>query len=148
MNNYSNFPKNYNYSTNMVPNTTISQPKMNTYNQENLYEPYEGFIRGTMFPSLDDPYKSERPFEIQPLNEQAQMLTTIDALTFATVDLNLYLDINPNDQKAIDLFNQYRVQQEQVLKSYESKFGPLTLGSDSLATYPWVWDDRPWPWEN
>ena len=36
----------------------------------------------------------------------------------------------------------------EMTKSYETKFGPLTLGSDSLATYPWVWDNRPWPWEN
>lgn len=147
MNNYINFPKNYKYSPNMANNSML-QPKMNQNNMDNIYEPYEGFIKGTMFSSLYNPYKIERPFEIQPMNEQAQMLTNIDALTFATIDLNLYLDVNPNDQNAINLFNQYRSQKEQITKNYENKFGPLALGSDALSTYPWAWDNQPWPWEN
>lgn len=147
MNNYANFPNNNDYLANILPNNPAPQVN-NNYQQGNIYDPYQGFIRGTMFPSLYDPYKMDRPFEIQPMNEQAQMLTNIDALTFATIDLDLYLDVNPNDQRAIELFNQYRLQNEELIKAYENKFGPLTLSSDALATYPWVWDDRPWPWEN
>lgn len=147
MNNYVNFPNNNDYLANILPNTPISQVN-NNYQQGNIYDPYQGFIRGTMFPSLYDPYKMDRPFEIQPMNEQAEMLTNIDALTFATIDLDLYLDVNPNDQRAIELFNQYRSQNQNLIKAYENKFGPLTLSSDALATCPWVWDDRPWPWEN
>lgn len=147
MNNFTNFPNENNYLANMLPNNIISKAN-NNYPQEKTYDPYQGFIRGTMFPSLYDPYKIERPFEIQPMNEQAKILTNIDALTFATIDLDLYLDVNPNDQRAIDLFNQYRAQKQDLMKVYENQFGPLTLGSDTLATYPWIWDERPWPWEN
>lgn len=147
MNNYTNFSNNNNYLANILPSGNMLQQN-NNYQKENVYDPYQGFIRGTMFPILYDPYKMDRPFEIQPMNEQADMLTNIDALTFATIDLNLYLDVNPNDQRAIDLFNQYRSQKKELVKAYENKFGPLTLNSNALATYPWVWDDRPWPWEN
>ena len=147
MNNYVNFPNNNDYLANILPNNPTPQVN-NNYQQGNIYDPYQGFIRGTMFPSLYDSYKMDRPFEIQPMNEQAQMLTNIDALTFATIDLDLYLDVNPNDQRAIELFNQYRSQKQEIMKAYENKFGPLTLSSDALATYPWVWNDRPWPWEN
>lgn len=146
MNNYQNFLKNYNYPANMLPNNMMPQQNMN--NQQDFYEPYEGFIRGAMFKSLYDPYKVERPFEIQPMNEQAQMLTNLDALGFAMTDLNLYLDVNQNDQQAIDLYNQYRMQRKELKKAYEQQYGPLTLGSDALNTYPWVWDNCPWPWEN
>lgn len=148
MNNYVNYPKNYNYPNNKVNNVGIQQQNMNNYNPNTLYTPNEGFIRGNMFTNLYSPYEREEPFQIQPMNEQAEMLTNIDALTFATIDLNLYLDVNPNDQNAIELFNQYRRQKEQLANEYQNKYGPLVLSSESLNTYPWAWDNRPWPWEN
>lgn len=139
MNNYQSYQSN-NY---------LKGNNMNNYNTpNNLYDPYAGFIRGNMFPNLYDPYKIEKPYDIQPMNEQAQLLTYIDSLGFATTDLNLYLDVHSNDKNAIDLFNQYRVQKNDLKKQYESKYGPLLLNSDALTNTPWAWDDRPWPWEN
>ena len=143
MNNYFNYP-NYNYKN---PNMQVNNYNQNLNNQ-NLFTPYEGFIRGNMFPSLYDPYKGEKPFQIKPMNDQAEMLTTIDSLGFATIDLNIYLDVNPDDKNAIDLFNQYRRQKEELMKKYQEKYGPLLLSSDALNNYPWMWDNRPWPWEN
>lgn len=131
MNNYPNF-KNYN----MYSKTT------------SLYDPYNGFIRGNMFKEIYDPYKNNEPFDIKPMNEQAKLLTDIDALCFAITDLNLYLDVNPNNQDAINLFNQYREEKENLTKEYESMYGPITLDSNSLNSYPWGWDDMPWPWDN
>jgi spore coat protein JB len=137
MNNYFNYP---NYQ-NQIKNS-------NNYNNLNLYNPYEGFIKGNLFPSLYDPYKNEKPYQIKPMNDQAEMLTNIDSLGFATIDLNLYLDVNPDDKNAIELFNQYRRQKEELMKNYQEKYGPLVLNSDALNTYPWIWNNRPWPWEN
>ena len=112
-----------------------------------LYEPYEGLIRGNMFKNLYAPYKLKQPYEIKPMNQQAEMLTYIDALCFACVDLSLYLDTHPNDKESIEKFNKYRSEKEDLVRRYENQFGPLTLDSDSFNTYPWVWNDRPWPWE-
>ena len=139
MNNYYNYP-NYNHQNKV-------QNQMN-YNNPKLYNPYEGFIRGNLFPNLYDGYKDYKPFQINPMNEQAEMLTNIDSLGFATIDLDLYLDINPNDQNAIGLFNQYRKEKEELIKNYELKYGPLLLNSEALNSVPWMWNDRPWPWEN
>ena len=133
--NYMNFPNKYNYQANMLPNKEI-------------YTPYEGFIRGNMFQNIYKPYKLDRPYQIEPMNEQAEMLTNIDALCFALIDLNLYLDVFPNDKKAVDIFNQYRMQKNELQRQYENKYGPLVLTSDALNTYPWAWDNKPWPWEN
>ena len=145
MNNYYMPQGNNNYQANMLPNNNMNQQ----YNpMNNFYDPYQGFIRGDMCTALYQPYKTQQPFEVEPMNDQAKLLTDIDALTFATIDLNLYLDVNPNDKQAIDLFNQYRVQKEQLVNSYENQYGPLTLDSNALNTYPWAWDNRPWPWEN
>lgn len=164
MNNYPNF-KNYDYADlynnmnnpfnnlydNMYDNMTTSKKNKNISKNENtntLYDPYNGLIRGNLFKNLYDPYKKEEPYEIKPMNEQAELLTSIDALDFAMIDLNLFLDVNPNNQEAIKLFNQYREQKERLTKEYENKFGPITLDSDSLNSYPWAWNDMPWPWDN
>ncbi len=113
-----------------------------------LYDPYEGFIRGNMYKNLYDPYKINSPYEIKPMNEQAEMLTYIDALCFACIDLGLYLDVFPNNKDAINLFNKYNSQKKNLMDKYQEKFGPLTLDSDALNAYPWAWNERPWPWDN
>lgn len=145
MNNYPNF-KNFDYKN--IFNQIRNINNNNSIQKNELYEPYNGFIRGNMYKSLFDPYKIKEPYEIRPMNEQAELLTYIDALCFATIDLSLYLDVYPNDKTAIDLFNQYRIQKKDLTEQYENKFGPLLLNSDSLNSYPWGWDDKPWPWEN
>ena len=127
----------------------VNQNQMNMGQMnKKIYEPYEGFIKGSMFPELYKPYKIANPYEIKPMNEQAELLTYIDALGFAMIDLNLYLDLYPNDRNMIERYNQYRMQKEEFMKQYESKFGPLVTTSDALKNYPWAWDNRPWPWEN
>lgn len=155
MNNYPNF-KNYNViNSNMMDmyneqNTSFNNQykSQNKMNNNSLYDPYNGLIRGNLFKNLYDPYKSNEPYEIKPMNDQADLLTYIDSLGFAMVDLNLYLDVNPNNQEMINLFNQYRKEKENLLKEYESKYGPITIDSDSLNSYPWAWKNMPWPWDN
>ena len=75
-------------------------------------------------------------------------LVAFDLICFAMVDLGLYLDVNPNNQEMIKLFNQYREEKENLTKEYESKYGPITPSSDSLNSYPWAWNKMPWPWDN
>ena len=161
MNNYPNF-KNYNTYTNlnMMNDMNMYNKQITSFNNQykdqyktntslnNLYDPYNGLIRGNLFKNLYDPYKPGEPYEIKPMNAQAELLTNIDALSFAMVDLGLFLDVNPNNQDAIKLFNQYREEKEKLTKDYESKYGPITLDSDSLNSYPWSWNDMPWPWDN
>ena len=160
MNNYPNF-KNFNYAnSNMLPGINMYTKQNTSFNnqykdqnktnmsQNNLFDPYNGLIRGNLFKNLYDPYKAGEPYEIKRMNAQAELLTYIDALSFAMVDLGLFLDVNPNSQDAIKLFNQYREEKEKLTKDYESKYGPITLDSDSLNSYPWSWNNMPWPWDN
>lgn len=115
-------------------------------NPNNLYDFYGGFIRGNMFPDLYNQYKIERPFEIEAMNEQAELLTYVDAFCFAAHDLNLYLDNNPNDRDMIEQFNKFTAEANKYTKEYEKKYGPLFV--DASNTYPWAWNKSPWPWEN
>lgn len=143
MNTYNMTKDYYNYA-----NNNYNQPLYNQNIQDKqIYDPYNGFIRGNMFPELYNSYRLNKPLEITPMNEQAELLTYVDALTFAMIDLNLYLDVYPNDREALELFNQYRMQTDEYTKKYESKYGPLELTSNSLNTFPWAWDNAPWPWE-
>lgn len=143
MNNKYNPTKDYyNYVNNNYNQPVYMQP-----NAPKKYDPYNGFIRGNMFPELYNSYKINKPFEITPMNQQAEMLTMLDALCFATIDLNLYLDNYPNDREALNLFNEYRQQLNAYKMEYQQKYGPLVINSDSLNRYPWAWNNSPWPWE-
>ena len=134
MNNY------YNFRNQFIPNDYSD-------NKNNLYDPYQGFIRGNLYKNLYDPYKIQNPYEIKPMNEQAEMLTYIDALCFACIDLNLYLDVYPDNKEIIDLYNKYNNEKKDLTRKYEELFGPLVLDSETLNSYPWAWNDKPWPWE-
>ena len=143
MYNYYNFP-------NYLQTGNIKEDSLRNinYQNENLFNPYQGLIRGNLFKNIYQPYKNEKPFEIKPMNEQAKMLTDLDSLEFALIDLNLYLDVYPDDKSAIQLFNQYRTERLNLLNQYQNKYGPILLSSDALNRTPWMWDNRPWPWEN
>ena len=115
-------------------------------NPNKLYDPYQGFIRGNLYQSLYNGYKVN-PIELRPANEQAKMLTTLDSLCFAMTDINLYLDVYPEDKDIIGLFNQYRNQTNVIMEEYQKKYGPITLSSEANNTYPFIWINSPWPWE-
>ncbi len=143
MYNYYNYP-NYLQNSNFEGKNSRNV----NYQNDNLFNPYQGLIRGNLFKNIYQPYKNEKPYEIKPMNEQAKMLTELDSLEFALVDLNLYLDVYPDDREAIQLFNQYRIERQDLLNQYQNKYGPILISSEALNQAPWMWDNRPWPWEN
>ena len=59
--------------------------------------------------------------------------------------MNLYLDLNPDDVQAIGLYNQYKDEEDRLIKEYESKYGKICLGINE--NYTWDWIKSPWPWE-
>lgn len=149
-----------NYQTNQQDSELIKKLKKqagnnmkfneNNYYQKidpnNIYDVYNGYIRGNMFPELYNQYKIKKPYEIMPMNKQAELLTKLDAYGFAAHELNLYLDNNPMDKEAIKLFKDYTKQKKQFLDEYENNYGPLFV--ESSTSYPWAWNESPWPWEN
>ena len=146
MNNNLNF-NNYGFPDMNVFNNTFLQPSNQevTANQ-NLAEAYEGFLRGNLFNNLYEQYKNYRPAKLIPNNEQAELLLNVDQLTFAAHELNLYLDIYPNDTNMIKLFNKYQEMASEAIKRYENKYGPLTLSTPSNPD-TFSWQAYSWPWE-
>ncbi len=79
--------------------------------------------------------------------ERLEMLQRMQELEFACIDLNLYLDTHPTDQKALMDYNTYTYQLMMVKAEYESLYGPLKNFGCSQSQYPWKWVEGPWPWE-
>lgn len=77
---------------------------------------------------------------------QEMLLKEVMAADFTVIELNLYLDTHPCDQRAIALYNS-SVQKSMMLRDeYERMYGPLTARF-SYSSYPWQWIKSPWPWE-
>ena len=101
MNYITNIPSNMmdmsnNYNINQQPNmlNKINIPNIN--NKNITTEPYEGLIKGNLFKNLYEPYKDYKPSRIDANNERTALLYQIMQYKFAIIELNLYLDNNPN----------------------------------------------------
>lgn len=141
--------QNYQFDPNMMDQNMMpgNGNYLPTPGNLNLYGPYEGFMRGNLFQNLYDPYENYRPARLIPNDEREELLLNISQMAFAAHELNLYLDVFPNDRNALTQFNRYRRMANEAMNIYENKYGPLTLTSDTLETYPWAWESKQWPWE-
>ena len=137
---------NYNYDTwyqNMMRNFNSNNNITGSF----LFTPEVAYNNGNLFSNLYSQYKNYRPAQLSANTEKEKLLLDIGRLSFAAHDLNLYLDLNPNDESMLALFNDYRKQADSMISEYESKFGPLNISSNSLETGPFKWINSPWPWE-
>ncbi|MCI8547681.1 MAG: hypothetical protein HFJ38_02190 [Bacilli bacterium] len=112
-----------------------------------LYSPQEGYIKGNLFPELYDPYKNYKPLMLRGIDEKSRILLELGEISFASHELNLYLDVHPKDNSMIKLFNNYRRKANQLMNDYENKFGPITIDSEALNVVPFAWEEEAWPFE-
>ncbi len=73
-----------------------------------------------------------------------EMIDQIKSLDFAIIELGLYLDTHPDDQRALCMHREYCKQTKDLKDKYQKMYGPLTI------FYPcnkWRWLEQPWPWE-
>ena len=73
-----------------------------------------------------------------------EMIDQIKSLDFAIIELGLYLDTHPDDQRALCMHREYCKQAKDLKDKYQKMYGPLTI------FYPcnkWRWLEQPWPWE-
>lgn len=106
------------------------------------YPAARALVRGTLYPGLDLPF-----LNMVNQSEQSQTaLHQLQAMNFAVSELGLYLDTHPEDQEAVDLFNQYVERYAAALSQYEQRFGSTTqFGAALTGRYEWLHD--PWPWD-
>lgn len=138
-----NLGMNYQTKDNNLFSSNFMMP---TANNE-LLKPEEGLEKGNLFKNLYVPYKKYKPVKLESKSERERMLNEIRSYGFAMKDLNLYLDVNPNNTNYINLYNEYRKKKEDLVNQYERMYGPLDLTSSALENNNWVWNNSPWPWE-
>ncbi len=73
-----------------------------------------------------------------------EMLQNIKCLNFAIIELGLYLDTHPDDEKALCLHRKYCKDYRELTDKYQKVYGPLTI---QFPCNKWRWLEEPWPWE-
>ena len=76
-----------------------------------------------------------------------QLLRKIQAIGLMAVDLQLFLDIHPKNQEALDDYKQVTKQYQKLRAEYEYQYGPLTNFGYMTSFDQYSWVNDPWPWE-
>lgn len=72
------------------------------------------------------------------------LMNKIQSINFTVIELGLYLDTHPNDQKALYFHNQRANELRMLTDCYQKMYGPLSI---LCPCDQWRWLEEPWPWE-
>ncbi len=78
---------------------------------------------------------------------QKQLLEWVMMLTVCAVDMNLYLDTHPQDQEAMDYYNQCVELLKSAKRTYEASYGSFTAAAGVPYESSFTWVETPMPWE-
>lgn len=81
------------------------------------------------------------------MDERHQDLLRIMELEFTAIELNLFLDTHPQDQRALADYNATAQELARAKAIYESRYGPILNYGLSPSPEAWRWIEEPWPWE-
>ncbi|MBQ9535523.1 MAG: spore coat protein CotJB [Clostridia bacterium] len=81
------------------------------------------------------------------MDRREMMLKKLQMADFAAHEAALYLDLHPQNPKALEYFTQHKNMAATLRKSYEQEYGPLTPASGADRIGMWDWISGPWPWE-
>ena len=110
-----------------------------------LFDINKGFMLGNMFKNEYDGYKGYKPSMLHANNEKDKLLLCIYEYDFALNDLNLYLDLYPDNKKMYNLLKKVNEERKYYIDLYESRYGPLELDKCDYNSYEWY--KGPWPFE-
>lgn len=76
-----------------------------------------------------------------------ELLNSIQRAQFYAVELNLYLDNFPSNEKATKDYEEISKLLDKLISEYEFKYGPITNFGSAYIENPIAWTNNPWPWE-
>jgi len=128
--------------------TLLNLAGLNKENKDdrNFFSPKEGFLRGNLFRNEYKPYKNLTYVNIVPKNDREAKLYNVMTYTHAITDLNLYLDVHPEDRNALNLLKEMIKEEEKAKKEFIESYGPLNVCDTKGDKFKWI--DSPWSWEN
>ena len=98
-----------------------------------------------MFQDEYEPYRNLTYFKLYPKDEKEKLFYQVMAYSFAINDLNLYLDLHPENKEVFNLFKKYVQEEKELCGEYVKKYGPLEVTETLGNKYDWL--NSPWPWE-
>jgi spore coat protein JB len=146
------------YMSNLTNNSTKNYMNESNYDIGNiniynynrhmarLVSPTEGFNKGNMFADEYRPYKNYY-YKVVVRGKRDELLLKIQELTFAVIDLNLYLDLHPSESGTLEIYKNYAKELNNLRVLYEREFGPIAA-SDVTSSKEFTWVNNPWPWDN
>ncbi len=137
---FDNTDFNYEISLFAIPGSDFCEERVNKF-----LTPEEGFLRGNLMRDEYVPYKKYTYFKLEPESEQEKLLFKLMAYSFAINDLNLYLDLYPNDMNAYALFKEYVKEKNRLEERYSESYGPMTVTQTQGDKFNWI--NNPWPWD-
>ncbi len=111
-------------------NTTRKNPK--------LFDPQEAIMLGNLFKDLYMTYNGFSNYCLQPHNRRQQALLEVQMYGFVAHEINLYLDMHPNNQRMVELYTEYAKKAKEATAAYEKEFGPLSV-QDTPNKTPFEW---------
>ena len=126
-------------------NLPMNNFNINMDSHMNIFDLKTGLSLGNIYINEYKPYKNFMPKKISVNNDREKMLLKIQELDFALNDLNLKLDINPEDKELYKLFKNYAIELKNLCEQYSKEVEVLELIKDVNGKYTWIND--PWPWD-
>ena len=84
-----------------------------------------------------------------PVDNRMCLKKRIGALDFALLEMEMYLDTHPENQKALQARQIYRQKKAALVAEYEKMYGPYVATTSDIPgdIDRWIWINGPWPWE-
>lgn len=114
-------------------NNAIQQEK-----NPKLFDPQEAIMLGNLFKDLYMTYNGFSNYCLQPHNRRQQALLEVQMYGFVAHEINLYLDMHPNNQRMVELYTEYAKKAKEATAAYEKEFGPLSV-QDTPNKTPFEW---------
>lgn len=76
---------------------------------------------------------------------RTELLRKVQALSFAKVETELYLDTHPDSQQALSYYKEILGKLDEAMTEYQNKYGPLF--AEGVVGDRWAWVEGAWPWQ-
>ena len=116
---------------------------INLLNDNDIYNKDEALVKGNLYKNLYVPYKNYKEDKVKVYNEQDKDMLALQELCFVINDLNLYLDLHPEDNNSFKIFKDTVKSYKEKKKEYVKKWGPIDL-LDKMDDYEWTLSLFPW----
>lgn len=127
------------YRATCCPDTLLERNNSLFYNEN------EGFIKGNIQKDSYLPYRNYNPTMPSVNSDRERFLLEIQKYGFYLIDLGLYLDLNPNDKEALEMFNENRNKYYRLITEFNKNYYPLMfVDSNGSETYKWLEGNFPW----